>query len=326
MSRDTPRDHGEGIAPGLHIVSTPIGAARDITLRALDILAGADVLAAEDTRTLRRLLSLHGIALGGRRILAVHEHNERTIVPLVLAELAAGRSVAYAAEAGTPLISDPGFVLARAAAQAGHRVLAAPGPSALLAALVVSGLPADRFLFAGFPPAAPPARRRFLEGLAGLEATVVLFESPRRVRATLADLAQSFGETRVMALCRELTKRHETILRGTIAEVRGSLGEGDPRGEIVLVLDRAGPARPDTDDAALRERVASLLTTMSVRETVTRLAQDRTASRRELYRIALEIRGEGAVGGADPGVESDAEARDRMTRAGDGGGSGGDAG
>ena len=152
------------IAPGLHFVATPIGAARDITLRALDILAGAEILAAEDTRTLRHLMEIHGIALGDRPLLSYHDHNGTAVRPRLLAALAEGRAVAYASEAGTPLVADPGFQLARAAIAGGYAVLAAPGPSAVLAALTVSGLPTDRFLFAGFPPAGAgdraPCRRQ----------------------------------------------------------------------------------------------------------------------------------------------------------------------
>lgn len=279
---------GEAIAPGLHLVATPIGSARDITLRALDILRGADILAAEDTRTLRHLMAIHGIDLAGRRLLAVHEHNEGEAVGTVLAALAVGKSVAYASEAGTPLISDPGFVLARAVAGAGHRVLAAPGPSALLAALAVAGLPADRFLFAGFPPAAAGGRRRFLEGLAGIEATVVLFESPRRVIATLGVIAEIFGRGRKMALCRELTKRHESVIRGTVEEVQASLGGTDPKGEIVLVIDR-GETRA-SDEQGLRDALAAELPGRSVRDAVARVVQDHGANRREVYRLALAMR------------------------------------
>jgi 16S rRNA (cytidine1402-2'-O)-methyltransferase len=196
MSSPPDRAAGTGrVPPGLHLVSVPIGAARDITLRALDLLAGADVLAAEDTRTLRHLMEIHGIALAGRPLLACHDHNEAQVVPKVLEALRAGKSVAYAPEAGTPLVSDPGFGLARAAAAEGFAVLAAPGASAVLAALAVSGLPSDRFLFAGFPPAAQGERARFLAELAGVRATLVLYESPRRIGRLLAEAAAAWGRT-----------------------------------------------------------------------------------------------------------------------------------
>ena len=197
------------LGPGLHLVSTPIGAARDITLRALDILAAADVLAAEDTRTLRHLMEIHGIALNGRPLVPCHDHNEASATPRLLRAIAEGKSVAYASEAGTPLVSDPGFQLARAAIAEGLPVLAAPGPSAVLCALTVAGLPSDRFLFAGFPPAQRSARQRFFQELKDTQATLIFYESPKRVYQMLDDLAQVMGGLRYAAVCRELTKRFE---------------------------------------------------------------------------------------------------------------------
>ncbi|MCL4067633.1 16S rRNA (cytidine(1402)-2'-O)-methyltransferase [Pseudomonas sp. GX19020] len=273
------------VEPGLHMVATPIGAARDITLRALDILAGADVLAAEDTRTLRHLMEIHGIALEGRPLIAVHDHNEKGIASRITGLLAEGKSVAYASEAGTPLISDPGFGLARAAVEAGAKVLAAPGASALLAALAVAGLPTDRFLFAGFPPAAAGERQRFLTGATRGDATLVLYESPRRIRKTLAELIAICGPDRPVAVCRELTKRHEEILRGSLAEVLAQLGDQDPKGEIVLVVDRGPPeqAGPETIAVALDHALA----TMRVKEAAAFVAQTLNVPRREVYQMAL---------------------------------------
>lgn len=279
-----------GIAPGLHLVATPIGAARDITLRALDVLAGADVLAAEDTRTLRHLMEIHGIALAGRPLLAVHDHNEAEAAPRVLAALAAGKSVAYASEAGTPLVSDPGFSLVRAAAAAGQAVFAAPGASAVLAALTVAALPTDRFLFAGFPPAAAGERTRFLAGLATQEATLVLYESPRRVRRTLSEMAAAFGPDRRAALCRELTKRHEEVIRGTLAEVLAALGETDPKGEIVLVIDRAPPQEAGEEQVA--RALDEALERMSVKDAVGFVSHTLGVPRRLVYQMALD-RGRG---------------------------------
>lgn len=275
------------IAPGLYLVSTPIGAARDITLRALDLLAGADVLAAEDTRTLRHLMEIHGIPLGGRPLIAVHDHNESGAAPRMIEALAAGKSVAYASEAGTPLISDPGFVLSRAAADAGFAVFAAPGASAVLAALAVAGLPADRFLFAGFPPSPQGERQRFLAGLAQIEATLVLYESPRRVLRTLEDIAQSFGPDRRIALCRELTKRYEQVLRGTVAEVRAELGEDDPKGEIVLVVDRAPVAEASAE--SVEEALEHALKSMSVKDAVAFVSETLGVPRRTAYQMALKL-------------------------------------
>jgi len=179
---------------GLHFLATPIGAARDITLRAFDILASADVLAAEDTRTLRHLMGIPGIPLGGRPLVAYHEHNTDQALPRLLAAIEQGKSVAYASEAGTPLISDPGFQLGRAVIAAGQTVLSAPGPSAVLCALTVSGLPSDRFMFAGFAPAAKSARQTFLRELAQVQATLILYESPKLINRLLAELVECFGE------------------------------------------------------------------------------------------------------------------------------------
>lgn len=273
------------VEPGLHMVATPIGAARDITLRALDILAGADVLAAEDTRTLRHLMEIHGIALEGRPLIAVHDHNEKGIASRITGLLAEGKSVAYASEAGTPLISDPGFGLARAAVEAGAKLLAAPGASALLAALAVAGLPTDRFLFAGFPPAAAGERQRFLTGATRGDATLVLYESPRRIRKTLAELIAICGPDRPVAVCRELTKRHEEILRGSLAEVLERLGDQDPKGEIVLVVDRGAPEQAGPDAIALA--LDQALATMRVKDAAAFVAQTLNVPRREVYQMAL---------------------------------------
>lgn len=274
------------LAPGLYMVATPIGAARDITLRALDILATADVLAAEDTRTLRHLMELHGLSPGDRPLLAYHDHNGPRMRPRLMAALAEGKSVAYASEAGTPLIADPGYQLARAAIEAGHKVLSAPGPSAVLAALTVSGLPTDRFLFAGFAPPQAGARKRFLAELAGIPATLVLYESPKRVHRILNELAQCLGKDRQAALCRELTKRFEEVRRGTLAELLEGLGNDPVRGEVVILIDRARgvPDNAEALDAALTEA----LRTLSRKDAVAMVAADLGLPRRVVYQAALE--------------------------------------
>ena len=182
-----------GPAPGLTLVAVPIGAARDITLHALDVLRAADVLAAEDTRTLRRLMDIHAIPLGDRPLIAYHDHNGDRARPRLLAAMAEGKSVAYASEAGTPLIADPGYDLARAAREAGHAVTTAPGVSAVVTALSLAGLPTDRFLFAGFLAPRGGARRAALQPLASVEVTLVFFESARRLAGSLADMAAILG-------------------------------------------------------------------------------------------------------------------------------------
>ncbi|MFV0334254.1 MAG: 16S rRNA (cytidine(1402)-2'-O)-methyltransferase [Tropicimonas sp.] len=282
--RETP------LEAGLHFVATPIGNARDITLRALDILASADVIAAEDTRTARHLMALHGVPLRGRPVLAYHDHNGASVRPRLIAALREGKSVAYASEAGMPLIADPGYQLARAAIDAGLAVTCAPGPSAPLVALTLSGLPSDRFLFAGFPPAGAGARRTWLAGLAGVEATLLLFESPRRIARLLEEAAEILGPERRAAICRELTKRFEEILRGTLGDLAGDLAERQLKGEIVLVIDRAAEKAPDPEDmeAALREALAA----MPVKAAAAEVAERFGAKKRDVYQMALALRAE----------------------------------
>jgi 16S rRNA (cytidine1402-2'-O)-methyltransferase len=274
------------LPPGLHFVSTPIGAARDITLRALDTLASADVLAAEDTRTLRHLMEIHGVALNGRPMVAYHDHNAGQALPRLLGALAEGKTVAYASEAGTPLVSDPGFELAREAAARGLPVIAAPGPSAVLCALTVSGLPSDRFLFAGFPPNAKSARATFLQELAPVRATLILYESPKRINQLLGDLAQYLGGMRQAAVCRELTKRFEEITRGTLAELVAAFAEREVKGEIVVVIDRAGEIAADAE--TVEKALDRALQEMSVKDAAAAVAEAYGMARKDVYRMALQ--------------------------------------
>ncbi len=278
------------VPPGLHFVATPIGAARDITLRALDVLAGADVLAAEDTRTLRHLMEIHGVPLAGRPVVAFHEHNWEAVRPKLMRALADGKSVAYASEAGTPLVADPGYQLSRAAIDAGFAVIAAPGASAVLCALMVSGLPSDRFLFAGFAPATNKARRDFLAELAPVQATVILYESPKRVVALLAAIADTHGADRPVVVCRELTKKFEEVLRGPVSGVHAALADRDIKGEIVVLLDRALPAAPSTDDIAGALRAA--MATMSLKDAAADVARVYGIPKREAYQMALTLAGD----------------------------------
>jgi len=277
----------EKLAAGLYLVSVPIGAARDITLHALDILASAEVLAAEDTRSLRRLMEIHGIALGDRPLLAYHDHNGARVRPRILAELAAGRSVAYASEAGTPLVADPGFTLARAARDDGHHVTAAPGAVAAIVALTLSGLPSDRFLFAGFLPNTSGKRKAAMKSLAGAPATLIFYESPKRVEAMLRDAAEVLGAERPAALCRELTKKFEEVRRGTLAElVAGCVAEA-PRGEIVVLIGEGDSTDVNLSDldTVLREA----LETMSVRDAADHAVAKLGAKRRDAYQRALDL-------------------------------------
>ena len=220
----------------LFLVATPIGNLEDVTRRALRTLGEVAAVAAEDTRRTRRLLAHYGIAAP---VVSLFEHNERRRIPRLLDRLQAGESLAVVTDAGSPGIADPGYRLARAAAEAGLRVESVPGPSAVIAALQVSGLPTDRFTFAGFLPVKPGARRRTLAELAERRETVVAFEAPHRIEKTLADLEAIWG-ARPIALARELTKTFEQVLRGSAAEVRAALGPEQRRGEMVLVLSGRG--------------------------------------------------------------------------------------
>ncbi|MAM62736.1 16S rRNA (cytidine(1402)-2'-O)-methyltransferase [Maritimibacter sp. UBA3975] len=274
------------LAPGLYLVATPIGNARDITLRALDILAAADVIAAEDTRTARKLMDIHGIAVGGRPLIPYHDHsgpNGRAGLVKLLGE---GKSVAYVSEAGTPLIADPGYALAREAAAAGALVTSAPGASAVPAALSISGLPTDRYLFAGFAPSSAGARRTWIEELVHVPATLVMFESPRRVRELLGVLCEVAGDERRVAVCRELTKKFEEVLRGTLAEVRDMLADRDLKGEVVVVLDRGEEVvGEETMEAALRQAMAD----MSLKDAAAAVAEAYGLPRRKVYQAALAL-------------------------------------
>ena len=275
------------LPPGLYFVATPIGSARDITLRALDVLASADVLAAEDTRTARKLMDIHGVALGDRPLIAYHDHNGPAQRPRLLRALAEGKSVAYLSEAGTPLVADPGFPLGRAAIAAGASVFAAPGASAVLAALTVSGLPSDRFLFAGFPPTAAGARKTWLTDLSQVQATLILYESPKRVNRLLMDIIACCGGERQIAVCRELTKRFEEVLRGSVADVLAALDGRSLKGEVVVVIDRGGPVV--VDDETVEDALRDALKTMRVKDASAAVAERLGLPRRDVYQLALGL-------------------------------------
>lgn len=273
--------------PGLYLVSTPIGSARDITLRALDVLASADVLAAEDTRTLRHLMDIHGIALGDRPLVAYHDHNGAQARPRLLRALAEGRSVAYASEAGTPLVADPGYDLSRAATAEGHKVLAVPGASAVLAALAVAGLPTDRFLFAGFPPSTASARRQWLSDLRSVPATLVFYESPKRLAEMLADLAATLGAARRCVVARELTKRFEEVVRGTAGELAETFAARPVKGEVVVLVDRPGEITATAAD--VNEMLGVAMRSMSVKDAAQAVSEATGLPRRDVYQMALKI-------------------------------------
>ncbi len=273
------------LAPGLYLVATPIGNLRDITLRALDVLAGADLVLCEDTRVTGKLLSIYGIS---NRLERYDEHAAARVRPKALAALAAGGRLALASDAGTPLISDPGYRLVRAAAEQGGAIFPIPGPSAALAGLSVAGLPTDRFLFAGFPPPKSAGRRTLFAELAGAKATLIFFESGPRLAASLADMAAVFGP-REAAVARELTKLHETTLRGPLDALAADERLAAPKGELVVLVaggaERA--ATPDEADAALSEA----LRRVGPAEAASEVAKALGLPRRELYARALALKG-----------------------------------
>jgi 16S rRNA (cytidine1402-2'-O)-methyltransferase len=272
-------------AAGLHLVATPIGNLGDITLRALQTLAGVDAIACEDTRITRRLTERYGIAA---ELNSYHEHNAATARPKILERLAQGAAIALVSDAGTPLISDPGFKLVREACAAGHTVTALPGPSSVLTALSIAALPTDRFFFEGFLPAKETARRARLSELARIDATLVLFESGNRVQDTLADLAEIMG-AREAAICRELTKLHEEVTRGSLAELAKTADALETRGEFVLVI---GPPAADAQTftgEALDNLLRDQLTQHSVKDAVAHAVELSGRPRREVYARALEL-------------------------------------
>jgi 16S rRNA (cytidine1402-2'-O)-methyltransferase len=281
----------------LYVVATPLGNLQDVTLRALSVLKSADLIAAEDTRVTRQLLQHFGI---GARTVSLHQHNEPRAAEGVLALLQQGKSVALVSDAGTPAISDPGALLVKRARDSGARVVPVPGPSALTAALSVAGLRTREFVFLGFLPAQPGARRRALEAMRRLPFALVLYEAPHRVRETLADLARVLGAARGIVIARELTKLFETVHACTLGEACAWL-DGDPnrqRGEFVLMVE--GAAVPEDAQDEEGERVLGiLLAELPVRQAAQLAAAITGAGKKRLYQRALELKG---------AVEGDAKA------------------
>jgi len=266
-------------------VATPIGNLGDVTLRALAVLRGVDRILCEDTRITARLLARHAIATP---LDLYHDHNAERARPAVLAALRRGERVALISDAGTPLVSDPGYKLVRAAIAEHLPVTAIPGPSAALTALILSGLPPDVFLFAGFLPPRPAARRRALAGWSALAATLVFFEGPSRLAGCLADMAELLGD-RHAAVARELTKLHEEIRRGRLGELAAHYRDaGPPRGETVVVVGPPEPAAPEP--AEVDDRLRAALADLGVRDAAAKLAAETGLARSDLYRRALAMR------------------------------------
>lgn len=275
------------LAAGLYFVGVPIGTARDITLRALDVLASADVLAAEDTRSLRKLMDIHGVPLCDRRIVALHDHSGDGVAARLVAAVKEGQSVAYASEAGMPLIADPGFELSRLAVKEEINLTCAPGPSAVLTALALGGLPTDAFFFAGFLPNSMAARSTALEKLKDVAGTLVFYESPKRLGAMLRDAATVLGAGRSATVCRELTKKFEELRRGSLEELSRIYEKNAPKGEIVVLVDRGHLESVNQVD--IEESLRAALKEMSVRDAADMVSQAHDLPRRKVYQIALAL-------------------------------------
>lgn len=275
-----------GLAPGLYVVSTPIGNLRDITLRALDILASVDVVCAEDTRVAGKLMSAFGVSA---RLRPYHDHNGAHARPGLLTELRSGARIALISDAGTPLISDPGYKLVREAAEQGTSIFAIPGASAPLTALASSGLPTDRFMFAGFPPPKSAGRKRFLTEMKSTEGTLIFFEGPSRLVASLSDMAEVFG-ARDAVVARELTKKFEESRRGKLEDLAAHYTrEGPPRGEIVILVGPPG-AKQETDAGVLDAAILAADTSRPLKEVAAEIAEKFDLKRRDVYERALELR------------------------------------
>ena len=272
--------------PGLYVAALPIGNAEDVTVRVLRLLAAVDLIACEDTRVTRPLLGRYGIETA---VTAYHDHNAAKVRPQILARLAAGASVALVSDAGTPLISDPGLKLVREARSQDVPVTCLPGPTAVTTALVLAGMPTDRFLFAGFLPSRPPARRAALTELASVPASLVVFESAGRLPDSLADMAAVLGD-RPVAVTREMTKRFEQVREGRLADLAAAYAEaGPPKGEVVVVVGPPDAASTAVSDPALDEALAAALANATLRDAVASVAAETGAPRRRVYQRALAL-------------------------------------
>ncbi len=277
------------LTPGLYVVATPIGNLADISLRALAVLARTDLIAAEDTRHSKKLLFHFGL---GGKLTPYHEHNAERERPKLLARLRAGQSVALISDAGTPLISDPGYKLVRDAVDAELLVISIPGPSAALAALTSAGLPTDTFLFAGFLPPKSGARRARLEELKSVPATLILFESSSRLAKSLADMADLLG-SREAAVAKELTKLHESVTRGRLDRLAAEFAERDPpKGELVVVVAPPAADQAEASDEMIVEQLEKALKLESFRDAVRSVAEVLNVSRARVYELGLKLKRE----------------------------------
>ena len=271
---------------GLYVTATPIGNLKDITLRALEVMENADGIYCEDTRVTSKLLNHYGFKT---KLHPYHEHNAQSVRPKILDRIEAGDAVVLVSDAGTPLISDPGYKLVKEAHERGVRVTTLPGPSAMVAALTLAGLPTDRFMFAGFTPNKTKARKDFFKPLAGVPTTLVFYEGPSRVAASLADMAEVLGANREGALCREITKAFEEVRRGTLQELADHYADlPAPKGEVVIVV--GPPLQQEMSDDAVESALRDALKTQSGKEAATLLAEVTGRPRKELYQWALRMK------------------------------------
>lgn len=280
-------EHPSALGAGLYLIATPIGAARDITLRALDLLKSVDVLVAEDTRSLRRLMDIHGIDPAGRPLISYHDHSGPKIRPQILDRIQSGQSVLYASEAGSPMVADPGYDLVRDVIEAGLPLICAPGPSAMIAALCLSGLPTDRFLFEGFLPSTESRRKAALADLAEVPATLIFYESPRRISELLRDSIEVLGGTRRAVLCREMTKKFEEVMRGSLEDLREQLDGRTVKGELVLLVERGEKRTASAEEVG--EALSEALSRMSVRDAAENIARAYGLKKRDVYQQALSL-------------------------------------
>jgi len=276
---------------GLHILATPIGTANDITIRALNILRDADILVAEDTRVLRKLMEIHGINLNGRKILSYHDHNGEAQRPKLIALIKEGNVLAYASDAGTPLIADPGFSLTKLAIQNNIRVHAAPGASALLTALCLAGLPTDNFFFGGFLGSKSSQRIKNLQKIQNLDATIVYYESPKRTLSTLKDISKIFGNDRLISVCREMTKKFEEVIRGTVDQVIDEIKSRHSfKGEVVIVL--GPPTKKEISDEEIYSALQIALQEYRIKDAATQISEQFGVPKKRSYEMALRIKAE----------------------------------
>lgn len=274
---------------GLHILATPIGTANDITIRALNILRDADILVAEDTRVLRKLMEIHGINLNGRKILSYHDHNGEVQRPKLIALIKEGKVLAYASDAGTPLIADPGFSLTKLAIQNNIRVHAAPGASALLTALCLAGLPTDNFFFGGFLGSKSSQRIKNLQKIQNLDATIVYYESPKRTLSTLKDISKIFGNDRLISVCREMTKKFEEVIRGTVDQVIDEIKSRHSfKGEVVIVL--GPPTKKEISDEEIYSALQIALQEYRIKDAATQISEQFGVPKKRTYEMALRIK------------------------------------